>query len=52
MTQMVVEDHLVTHELADPFASTGFRGVHVWADLRREGHVELADKPTEHPGPG
>ena len=51
VTQMVVEDHLVTHELAVPFASKGFRGVHVGADLRREGHVELADKLREHPGP-
>ena len=29
----------------------GFKRVHVQADLRREGHVELADKPTDHPGP-
>ena len=47
---MVVEEHLVTGELQVPFASKQFERVHVRADLRREGHVELADKPTEHPG--
>ena len=52
VTQMVIEEHLVTHEQAVPFASIGFCCVHVRADLQREGHVELADKPTEHPGAG
>ena len=47
---MVVEERLVAGELPIPFASKGFERVHVWADLRWEGHVELADKPTEHPG--
>ena len=46
---MVVEEHLVTGELPVPFALKGFKRVRV-RDLRREGHVELADKPTEHPG--
>ena len=49
-TQMVVEERLVTSELPVPFASKRFKCVHVWADFRRKGHVELADKPTEHPG--
>ena len=52
VAHMVVEDHLVTQELAVPFASKGFRGVHIRADLRREGHVEPADKPMEHSGAG
>ena len=47
---MVVEEHLVTGELPVPFTSKGFERVHNGADLQREGHVELADKPTVHPG--
>ena len=45
---MVAGEHLVTGELPVPLASKGFKRVRVRADLRREGHVELADKPTEH----
>ena len=42
-TQMVVEEHLVTSQLPVPFASKGFKRVHVRAD-QIEVHIELADR--------
>ena len=46
---MVVEEHLVTGELPVPFASKGFKRAHLRANLRREGHVDLADGASWSP---
>ena len=46
---MVAEERVGAGELRVPFAPKGFKHVHVQAGFRRKGHVELADKPTEHP---